>query len=198
MTITVAVDAMGGDHGLAVTLPAALKFLEEFPDARVILVGLETPLTQALAKARSSARDRIAIHAATEVVAMDEPPGDALRRKKNSSMRVAINLVKDGTAQACVSAGNTGALMAIARFVLKTLPGIDRPAIASQFGGLLDHVGTLDVFFADIEQAHARSFNVFDRRDQRTAHHGKLHQLLGRAIDVGTEIERGGDALAGG
>ena len=132
MTITVAVDAMGGDHGLPVTLPAALKFLEEFPDARVILVGLEAPLTQALAKARSSARDRIVIHAATEVVAMDEPPADALRRKKDSSMRVAINLVKDGTAQACVSAGNTGALMVIARFVLKTLPGIDRPAIASQ------------------------------------------------------------------
>jgi glycerol-3-phosphate acyltransferase PlsX len=123
---------MGGDHGPEVTVPAALSFLEEFADARVILVGLEAPLTQALAKARSPARDRISIHAATEVVAMDEPPADALRKKKDSSMRVAINLVKDGTAQACVSAGNTGALMAIARFVLKTLPGIDRPAIASQ------------------------------------------------------------------
>jgi len=130
--VTVAVDAMGGDHGLAVTLPAALKFLEEFPDARVILVGLEAPLTAALAKARSPARDRITLHAASEVVAMDEPPADALRKKKDSSMRVAINLVKNGSAQACVSAGNTGALMAIARFVLKTLPGIDRPAIASQ------------------------------------------------------------------
>jgi len=131
-TVTVAVDAMGGDHGPAVTVPAALKFLEEFANARVILVGLEAPLLQALAKARSPARDRITVHAATEVVTMDEPPADALRKKKDSSMRVAINLVKDGTAQACVSAGNTGALMAIARFVLKTLPGIDRPAIASQ------------------------------------------------------------------
>jgi glycerol-3-phosphate acyltransferase PlsX len=132
MTITVAVDAMGGDHGPAVTVPAALEFLEEFADTRVILVGLEAPLTQAVARLRSPARDRITIHVATELVAMDEPPADALRKKKDSSMRVAINLVKDGTAQACVSAGNTGALMAIARFVLKTLPGIDRPAIASQ------------------------------------------------------------------
>lgn len=132
MTVTVAVDAMGGDHGPAVTIPAALAFLEETPDARVILVGLDAPCAAVLAKSRSPARDRVSLQAATEVVAMDEPPADALRKKKDSSMRVAINLVKDGTAQACVSAGNTGALMAIARFVLKTLPGIDRPAIASQ------------------------------------------------------------------
>ncbi len=131
MTVTVAVDAMGGDHGPAVTIPASLAFLEQTPGARVILVGLEAPLTQALARVRSPARDRISVHAATEVVDMDEPPGDALRRKKDSSLRVAVNLVKDGTADACVSAGNTGALMAISRFVLKTLPGIDRPAIAS-------------------------------------------------------------------
>ncbi|MFO1324528.1 MAG: phosphate acyltransferase PlsX [Burkholderiales bacterium] len=132
MTVTVAVDAMGGDHGPAVTVPASLAFLEETPDARVILVGLESALAPALARSRSAARDRATVKACSEVVAMDEPPAEALRRKKDSSMRVAINLVKDGTAQACVSAGNTGALMAIARFVLKTLPGIDRPAIASQ------------------------------------------------------------------
>jgi glycerol-3-phosphate acyltransferase PlsX len=132
MTVTVAVDAMGGDHGPSVTIPATLAFLEDAPDARAILVGLPEPLAQALARARSPAKDRASVHACTEVVAMDEPPADALRKKKDSSMRVAINLVRDGQAQACVSAGNTGALMAIARFVLKTLPGIDRPAIASQ------------------------------------------------------------------
>ena len=132
MPITVAVDAMGGDHGPAVTIPAALEFLELTPDARVILVGLEEPIRRALAKAPAALQARAQVHPASEVVSMDEPPADALRRKKNSSMRVAINLVKEGTAQACVSAGNTGALMAIARFVLKTLPGIDRPAIASQ------------------------------------------------------------------
>ncbi len=132
MTVTVAVDAMGGDHGPSVTVPAALAFLEEQPDAHIVLVGLEAPLAQALARARPAAKERITLRPCTEVVAMDEPPAEALRKKKDSSMRVAINLVKDGEAQACVSAGNTGALMAIARFVLKTLPGIDRPAIASQ------------------------------------------------------------------
>jgi phosphate acyltransferase len=132
MSVTVAVDAMGGDHGPPVTVPACFAFLEAAPHARVVLVGMSAPLEAAMAKARPHLRDRITIRAATEVVDMDEPPADALRKKKDSSMRVAINLVKDGTANACVSAGNTGALMAIARFVLKTLPGIDRPAIASQ------------------------------------------------------------------
>jgi glycerol-3-phosphate acyltransferase PlsX len=130
MPVTVAVDAMGGDHGPSVTLAAALKFLEETPDARVIAVGLEAPLRAVLAKSRSSALDRLSIRAATEVVEMNEPPALALRVKKDSSMRVAVNLVKDGAAEACVSAGNTGALMAISRFVLKMLPGVDRPAIA--------------------------------------------------------------------
>jgi glycerol-3-phosphate acyltransferase PlsX len=132
MPVSVAVDAMGGDHGPAVTVPAAIAFLKATPDARVILVGLQAPLEAALAHERSPARERVSIRAASEVVDMDEPPADALRKKKDSSLRVAVNLVKDGTADACVSAGNTGALMAIARFVLKTLPGIDRPAIASQ------------------------------------------------------------------
>ena len=132
MTVTVAVDAMGGDHGPPVTVPAALAFLEAAPDARVVLVGPPAALDAALAKARPQVRERISVRAASEVVDMNEPPADALRRKKDSSMRVAINLVKEGGADACVSAGNTGALMAIARFVLKTLPGIDRPAIASQ------------------------------------------------------------------
>ena len=130
--VTVAVDAMGGDHGPSVTLPAALAFLEGARRAR----DPGRPRgAAARACSRSCARPRaiaLTIHAASEVVEMDEPPADALRKKKDSSMRVAINLVKDGAAQACVSAGNTGALMAIARFVLKTLPGIDRPAIASQ------------------------------------------------------------------
>ena len=133
MPVTIAVDAMGGDHGPSVTVPASLQFLEEHADARVILVGLEAG---ARCRAREGALAREGPHLGARRAAksstMDEPPADALRKKKDSSMRVAINLVKDGEAQACVSAGNTGALMAIARFVLKTLPGIDRPAIASQ------------------------------------------------------------------
>ena len=130
--VTVAVDTMGGDHGPPVTVAAALAFLAETPGARVILVGREERIRQALAASRTKVGDRVAVQPASEEVEMHEPPADALRRKKDSSMRVAINLVKAGTAQACVSAGNTGALMAISRFVLKTLPGIDRPAIASQ------------------------------------------------------------------
>ena len=130
MPVTLAVDAMGGDHGPSVTVPASLRFLEDAPDARVILVGRPDAIEDSLANEKPN--DRLSVQAAAEVVDMDEPPADALRKKKDSSLRVAINLVKDGTADGCVSAGNTGALMAIARFVLKTLPGIDRPAIASQ------------------------------------------------------------------
>jgi glycerol-3-phosphate acyltransferase PlsX len=145
MTITVAIDAMGGDHGPSVTVPAAIAFLHDTTDTRVIVVGIAEALQQALAGTPPAVRARIDIHAATEVVSMDEPPADALRKKKDSSMRVAINLVKDGTAHACVSAGNTGALMAIARFVLKTLPGIDRPAIASQLPTRKGVVTALDL-----------------------------------------------------
>jgi len=132
MRVTISVDAMGGDHGPPVTVAASLRFLEETPDAAIVLVGREDALRRLLDAARSPAADRVSIQAASEVIGMDEGPADALRKKKDSSMRVAIDLVKDGRAQACVSAGNTGALMAISRFVLKTLPGIDRPAIASQ------------------------------------------------------------------
>jgi phosphate acyltransferase len=132
MRFSIAVDAMGGDHGPSVTVEASVRFLEETADAAIILVGREGDIRKMLDTIRSAALDRISVHAATEVVEMREGPASALRGKKDSSMRVAINLVKDGTAQACVSAGNTGALMAISRFVLKTLPGIDRPAIASQ------------------------------------------------------------------
>src|SRR5437870_2792405 len=133
MPVTIAVDAMGGDHGPKVTVPASLRLLRETPDASIILVGKEGEIRSALAAARSvDAAARVLVRGASELVAMDEAPANALRTKKDSSMRVAINLVKEGSAQACVSAGNTGALMAISKFVLKTLPGIDRPAIASQ------------------------------------------------------------------
>ena len=132
MLVTVAVDAMGGDHGPSVTVPACAEFLGQAANARVVLVGIADQLAPLVEKLGPAVRERITIRAASEVVDMHDPPAEALRRKKDSSMRVAIDLVKDGAADACVSAGNTGALMAIARFVLKTLPGIDRPAIASQ------------------------------------------------------------------
>jgi phosphate acyltransferase len=122
---------MGGDHGPHVTVPAALDFQARRPDVALVLVGMADVLERELAARRAASGDRLRVQPASQVVAMDEPPAQALRYKKDSSMRVAINLVKGGQAHACVSAGNTGALMAISRFVLKTIPGIDRPAIAT-------------------------------------------------------------------
>jgi glycerol-3-phosphate acyltransferase PlsX len=142
MTITVAIDCMGGDHGPCVTVPAALDFVRTHDDVRAILVGLEDRIRPLLGNADGS---RISIHHASEIVAMDEPPALALRNKKDSSMRVAINLVKEGRADACVSAGNTGALMAISRFVLKMLPGIDRPAICAVLPTTHGHTHVLDL-----------------------------------------------------
>ena len=127
--ITLAVDAMGGDAGLAVTIPGALLFLRQQADVRLLMVGDEVQVRQAL-EAANAPMDRIHIVHAAQVVEMDEQPQSALKNKKDSSMRIAVNQVKEGLAQAAVSAGNTGALMATARFVLKTIQGIERPAIA--------------------------------------------------------------------
>ena len=122
---------MGGDHGPHVTVPAALDFRRGNADVELILVGLRHAIEAELAKHGASVGAGLRVHHAEQIVAMDEPPVQALRFKKDSSMRASVDLVKDGVAHACVSAGNTGALMAISRFVLKTLPAIDRPAIAS-------------------------------------------------------------------
>lgn len=131
MDVTIAIDAMGGDHGAQVTVPAALEYLQKHPNDTILLVGLHEAIEAELRAANASVGPRLRIHTASEIVGMDESPQLALRNKKDSSMRVAINMVKSGEAMACVSAGNTGALMATARYVLKMLPGIDRPAIAS-------------------------------------------------------------------
>ncbi len=133
MMKVISIDAMGGDFGPGVTIPASLRALRTFENLKLIFVGIPDQLHSILLKQGADVSSRFDIQSATEVVAMDESPAIALRSKKDSSMRVAINLVKEGRAQACVSAGNTGALMATARFVLKTLPGIDRPAIMARF-----------------------------------------------------------------
>jgi len=134
---------MGGDHGPSVTVPAALRFLDDHPAVSLILVGREEALQPLLGKWAGNSRLRV-VHA-SEVVEMDESPALALRNKKDSSMRVAINLVKNGEADACVSAGNTGALMAISRFVLKMLPGIERPAICAPLPTTKGHTHMLDL-----------------------------------------------------
>ncbi len=139
MSVRLAIDAMGGDHGLTVTVPAALSFLQSHPDAELLLVGRPDEVEGALQSSRQAGghgsdpalSSRIRVVPASEVIRMDDNPVQALRNRRNSSMRIAIEQVKAGEADACVSAGNTGALMAISRFVLKTLPGIDRPAIAT-------------------------------------------------------------------
>ena len=145
MGLTIALDAMGGDHGPVVIIPAALNALKKNNDLKLILVGDQAQLMAALQQQGGDVGERLTIQHASQQVAMDESPALALRSKKDSSMRVAINLVKDGTASACVSAGNTGALMATARFVLKTLPGVDRPAIISTLPAIKGHTHMLDL-----------------------------------------------------
>ena len=145
MSVTLSIDAMGGDFGPQVTVPASLACLKKNPDLNLIMVGDQVVLNELLAKAILSFPDRIKIHHASQIVEMDESPQKALKNKKDSSMRVAINLVRDGLADACVSAGNTGALLATARFVLKLIPGIDRPAIISTLPSIFGHTHMLDL-----------------------------------------------------
>jgi glycerol-3-phosphate acyltransferase PlsX len=161
MSVIVAVDAMGGDHGPAVTVPAAFDFLRRHGDASVVLVGKAELLNPLVASQAAAFGSRLSVHDAREVVGMDESPALAMRNKKDSSMRVAINLVKDGVAQGCVSAGNTGALMATSRFVLKMLPGIDRPAICSVLPTVKGHALMLDLGAnVDCEAEHLLQFAI--------------------------------------
>lgn len=143
--ITLSVDAMGGDRGVNTVVAATVAALDRHPELSVVLVGDEQQVNQALSSAGSAGNARLTVHHATQVVAMDESPAAALRGKKDSSMRVAINLVKAGEAHACISAGNTGALMATSKFVLKTLPGIDRPALCTAIPGANGATHMLDL-----------------------------------------------------
>jgi len=161
MAITIAVDCMGGDHGPTVTVPAVIDFLGRERDCAVILVGREDVLRPLLEPIADQFAGRLRIHHASEVVGMDEPVASALRGKKDSSMRVMADLVKDGTADAGLSAGNTGALMAISRFVLKTLPGIERPAIASILPTTTGHIYVLDLGAnVDCQPEHLQQFGI--------------------------------------
>jgi glycerol-3-phosphate acyltransferase PlsX len=145
MGVTIALDCMGGDHGLAVTIPAALSFLDQRTEASVVLVGDQQRIGKELEARNRTVDSRLRVQHASAVVDMDDPPAVALRGKRDSSMRVAIDLVKAGEADACVSAGNTGALMAISRFVLKMMPGVERPAIASMVPTMRGRCCVLDL-----------------------------------------------------
>jgi glycerol-3-phosphate acyltransferase PlsX len=144
-TVTIAIDAMGGDHGPYVVVPAALGLLKAHQNVALVLVGDQETLYAELHRRGVDVGERLAVQHASQKVEMHEPPSQALRTKKDSSMRVAIDLVKQGRAQASISAGNTGALMAIARYVLKTLPGIDRPAIMTAMPSMIGHTHVLDL-----------------------------------------------------
>lgn len=141
----IAIDTMSGDNGLEAVVPAAVMFLKEHDDTILTLVGDETLLKSELKKLKQTDNERLIVQHASQVVTMDESPALALRGKKDSSMRVAINLVKSGDADAAVSAGNTGALMATGRFVLRMLPGIDRPAICTAIPASKGHTYMLDL-----------------------------------------------------
>ena len=191
MTVTVAIDCMGGDHGPDVTVHAALDFVRKHEDVRVILVGLEEQILPFLAK-RGDAR--VSIRHATEVVAMDESPALAIRNKKDSSMRVAIDLVKSGEADACVSAGNTGALMAISRFVLKMLPGIDRPAICAVLPTITGHVHVLDLGAnVDCSPDHLFQFGIMGASLVSAIEH-KERPTVG-ILNIGEEDIKGNDVV---
>ena len=191
MTITVAIDCMGGDHGPSVTVPAALGFVRSHDDVRVVLVGLEERIRPLLGNV---ADPRVSVRHASEVVAMDEPPALALRNKKDSSMRVAINLVKHGEADACVSAGNTGALMAISRFLLKMLPGIDRPAICAILPTTTGHTHVLDLGAnVDCAPEHLLQFGIMGASLVSAIEH-KDRPTVG-ILNIGEEDIKGNDVV---
>lgn len=187
---------MGGDQGADTVVPAALNTLKRRPELRLILVGDREALQRRLEQAGYQAADdgRLHIHHASEVVGMDESPSRALRMKKDSSMRVAIDLVKGGGAQACVSAGNTGALMATARYVLKTLPGIDRPAISTSIPSIEGHTLVLDLGAnVDCSAEHLFQFAVMGSV-LASAVHGLERPRVG-LLNIGEEEIKGNDQV---
>ncbi|HZR68958.1 MAG TPA: phosphate acyltransferase PlsX [Burkholderiales bacterium] len=194
MNITIAIDCMGGDHGPHVTVPAALEFLRSQADVDIVLVGLRDAIEAELKARRAAAGARLRIHAASEVVLMDEAPAVALRGKKDSSMRVAVDLVKSGEAQACVSAGNTGALMAISRFVLKTLPGIDRPAIISVLPTMKGSTYVLDLGAnVDCTAEHLLQFAVMGSTLVSAVEHKESPRV--GLLNIGEEAIKGNEVV---
>lgn len=192
--VTIALDAMGGDHGITVTVPAAITALAREPDLSLILVGRREDIETELKRHRVTHGERLRVHHASEIVGMDEPPVQALRGKKDSSVRIAINLVKSGDAQACVSAGNTGALMAIAKFVLKTLPGIDRPAIITTLPTIHGHVHVLDLGAnVDCTPEHLLQFAIMGSI-LVSAVEGKATPRIG-LLNVGAEDIKGNETV---
>ncbi|AWW48281.1 phosphate acyltransferase PlsX [Polynucleobacter paneuropaeus] len=195
MSVTLAIDAMGGDHGVIVTVPACCDFLEKHPDVRISLVGDSEKLKLALKPYSKTLVEQIQIIPASEIVLMDDPIEVALRRKKDSSMRVAIEQVKEGLADAVISSGNTGALMAISRYVLKTLDGVDRPAIATAIPNELGRGTTmLDLGAnADCEPMHLLQFAQMASVMVQVVD-GKDRPSIG-LLNIGEEVIKGNEVV---
>lgn len=186
---------MGGDFGLPVTIPAAIEFARKFPDSRLLLVGLPDAIEAALAEHKDVPRERLEIVPATEVVSMDDPVEVALRRKKDSSMRLAAQAVKDGRADACVSAGNTGAWMAISRYVLKTLDGIDRPAIATSIPNQTGRATTVLDLGANVDctAEHLLQFAIMGAALTQAVDH-RDNPSVG-LLNIGEEVIKGNEVV---
>lgn len=192
--LRIALDTMSGDNGLEAVVPAALDSLKAHDDVALILVGDEPALLEELAKYKQAPGERLSIKHSTQVVSMNDAPALALRNKKDSSMRVAINLIKDGEADAAVSAGNTGALMATGRFVLRMLPGIDRPAICTAIPAVNGHTYMLDLG-ANIDSSaqHLYQFAVMGTELVR-AIDGNQNPKLG-LLNIGQEDMKGNEQV---
>lgn len=192
--VTIAIDAMGGDHGPHVTVRAALNVIRREAAVDIVLVGLESAIAAELKAQRGEVGPRLRIQHASEVVTMDDPPAQAMRSKKDSSMRVMADLVKRGEADAGISAGNTGALMAVSRFVLKTLPGIDRPAIATPLPTLNGRTYVLDLGAnVDCEAEHLRQFAVMGAALAASVEHRERPSI--GLLNIGEETIKGNETV---
>jgi glycerol-3-phosphate acyltransferase PlsX len=185
---------MGGDHGPTEIIPSALHVLSNHDNLHLVLVGQEDILSKVLAENNATPNEQISIKHASETVEMHELPSKALRKKKDSSMRVAINMVHEGEAQACVSAGNTGALMAISRFVLKMLPGIDRPAICSTMPALEGHTHLLDLG-ANVDSSSEQLLQFAVMGSELASAAENLDSPTVALLNIGSEEMKGNDRV---
>jgi len=186
---------MGGDFGLPVTIPAAIDFVGKYPDVELLLVGVPGDIEKALSAAAPALRARLSVVPASEVVTMDDPVEVALRRKKDSSMRLAVQQVKDGHAHACISAGNTGAWMAISRYVLKTLEGIDRPAIATSIPNQTGRATTVLDLGANVDctAEHLLQFAIMGAALSQAIDH-RERPTIG-LLNIGEEVIKGNEVV---
>lgn len=190
----IALDAMGGDFGPSEIVPAALSILKKHSDLSLMLVGKEDMILAELKKHNAAGHERITVVHASEVVEMHEAPSHALRNKKESSMRLAIELVRDGKAAACVSAGNTGALMATSRFILKMLPGMDRPAICTILPGTKGHTHVLDLG-ANVDSSSEQLFQFAIMGAQLTSAVENKENPTIALLNIGEEDIKGNDRV---